>query len=331
MAPCLALVLLLPAWVVAGSWEIGWSFQAPSFQTNGLTFDGRHLWHTNDFQPLIYQIDPLSGRVVKQTPTKVVEQGDLEFAGGVMYVVSENKHIIYKVNPATGATLDTIQVHGIPLGPQGPGRRDSIQMEGLTFDGRNIWVDGGTNKIVRIDPQTKAQYLYEMPFSMGYLDGMTWAFDHLWIVTNNATIYEIDPCSMGILDQFDAPAHVGGGPEGFAFDSENPRFSNNDRELIYKIILKDKLLTKRAAKTGQAGLSRRVAACNTGTLVTSSPPSIPPDEEEEPVALGQGDVYRFGFHWNGHVSSGRSGAWQINGRRSGKQWGPVPRHPTTPF
>lgn len=258
--------LFSPATVMAGSWEIGDSFFAPSSQTNGLTFDGNYLWHTNDFQPILYKIDPFTGLVVSQEATKVPDQGDLEYSDGFLYICSENRHILYKVNMATGATVDTIQVHGIPIGRAGPNRRDSIQMEGVTFDGFNVWVDGGTNIIIRVDLSTKKSYRYIMPLEMGYLDGMTWAFDHLWVVTNNATIYELDPCTMGILDRFDAPANVGGGPEGFAFDGENLWFADNELDKIYKIILKDKLLTKRAATSGAA----RASGCDKGELMSAA-------------------------------------------------------------
>lgn len=274
--------LILPALAAAafpvavnaqgGSWEIGYSFEAPSRQTNGLTWDGQALVHTNDYSPIIYRIDPNGGAVIGTIGTQVPEQGDLESAGGFYWVVSENDHYIHKVDPSSGKTLDTIKVWGIPESP--PGSRNPIQMEGLTFDGRNIWVDGGTNYIIRIDPVKKTQHMYVMPFEMGYLDGMTWAFDHLWIVTNNATIYELDPCTMGVLDRFDAPANVGAGPEGFAFDGENLWFADNELDQIYKIILKDKILTKRAAPAAQK------TACNEGELLK---PPVPVSAAPSPA------------------------------------------------
>lgn len=235
-----------------GSWEIGYSFEAPTRRTNGLTWDGRALVHTHDDSPIIYRINPDGGAVLGEVGTQVPEQGDLEFAGGFLFVVSENDHFIHKVDPASGKTLERIKVAGIPESPEGT--RNPIQMEGLTWDGRNIWVDGGTNYIIRIDPAKKTQHMYVMPFEMGYLDGMTWAFDHLWIVTNNATIYELDPCTMGVLDRFDAPANMGAGPEGFAFDGENLWFADNELDQIYKIILKDKIQTKRAASGCNEGI-----------------------------------------------------------------------------
>ncbi len=321
--------LLNPATVSAGSWEIGDSFFAPSSQTNGLTFDGNYLQHTNDFQPIIYKIDPFSGLVVSQEATKVPDQGDLEYADGFLYVCSENRHILYKVNMATGATVDTIQVHGIPIGRVSPNRRDSIQMEGVTFDGFNVWVDGGTNIIIRVDLSTKKSYRYIMPLEMGYLDGMTWAFDHLWVVTNNATIYELDPCTMGILDRFDAPANVGGGPEGFAFDGENLWFADNELDKIYKIILKDKLLTKRAATSGAA----RTSGCDKGELMSAADDIIPgvtgliPDSEGRRGGIGLRPGYADLGLWSrllrreiktGDVVSLR----EISGLATGRRWVP---------
>lgn len=257
----------VPGSAQGGSWEIGYTFEAPTSQTNGLTWDGQALWHTNDREPIVYRINPDGGAVLGTVGTGVPDQGDLEFAGGFMWIVSELEHYIHKVDPRSGKTLDSIKVLGIP--DNRPGIR-RVELEGLTFDGRNIWVDGGTNYIIRIDPVRRTQHMYRMPFEMGYLDGLTWAFDHLWVVTNNATIYELDPCSMGVLDRFDAPANVGSGPEGFAFDGESLWFADNERDQIYKIILKDKILTKRSAS--RAGAAAASGACDEGILLEA--PSV---------------------------------------------------------
>lgn len=281
-----AILPFLPALGCCGSWEVGYSFPAPSRQTNGLTFDGRYLWHSNDNEPLLYQINPVGGGVVATLPTFVPDQGDLAFAGGAVWAVSENLHYIHKIDPKSGKTLDSIFVLGVPIGSNRPGSRDSVQIEGLTSDGRYLWVDGGSNLLLKVDPVSRKQWMYEMPPEMGYLDGLTWAFDHLWVVTNNATIYELDPCTLGILDEFGAPARISGGPEGFAFDGENLWFADNDMDQIYKIILRDKLIT--LISNGDPGLFKAGEAqdgpCREGTLVTSAPKTFP-QEDEEPVAL----------------------------------------------
>jgi hypothetical protein len=273
----LACLWLSSAKSQAGSWEIGYSFDAPTSRTNGLTWDGRALWHTNDLSPIIYQINPLGGDILGTISTTIADQGDLEFGGNALWVVSENDHYLHKMDPSSGKTLDSILI-GLPPGNLRRDGTNSIQMEGCTWDGRNVWVDGGSNRIIRIDAVTHRQFLYIMPSDMGYLDGMTWAFDHLWVVTNNAVIYELDPCSMGILDSFEAPATVSAGPEGFAFDGENLWFADNELDKIYKIILKFRIATKRAAdKTESPNALSKQSACNQGEELT--------EFEEVPVAL----------------------------------------------
>jgi streptogramin lyase len=296
LAVAVASAILFPANVVAGSWEVGYSFPAPTGNTNGLTYDGRYLWHTNDEDPIIYKINPFGGTVVGTLEDRLQDQGDLEFGGKFLWIVSENDHNIHKVDPATGKTLDTIHVEGIPPGNQRRNGQNDIQLEGITFDGRELWVDGGTNRIIRIDPVTREQRMYEMSFDMGYLDGMTWAFDHLWIVTNNATIYEIDPCSMGILDKFDAPAAGGHGPEGFAFDGENLWFADNGIDMIYKIILKFRIMTKRSAapKTSAASATTAAQGCNQGILL-NIPVPLRPGSESGSVGEGAAGTARKAF------------------------------------
>jgi streptogramin lyase len=290
MAYGLAALALAAVPARGGSWEIGDAFPAPSSQTNGLTWDGQALWHTNDNNPIVYRIDPNTGKVLGTVESQIADQGDMEFAGGSLWIVSEDDHYVKRIDPKSGATIDSIKVLGMPDNPPGRNRFPLYQLEGVTFDGRNLWLDGNHSTIIRIDLKSRTEHMYTMPYDMGYLDGMTWAFDHLWIVTNNAVIYEIDPCSMGILDKFGAPANVSAGPEGFAFDGENLWFADNDRDEIYKIILKDKLLTKRgagAAVPGPAsaapagpGLAKS-AACNEGTLLEAVSPV--------PLAGGESD------------------------------------------
>lgn len=280
-----------PAQAQGGSWEIGYSFPAPSSQTNGLTWDGQALWHTNESQPIIYRINPDGGGVLGTVGSGIPDQGDLEFAGGFMWIVSEIDHFIHKVDPRSGKTVDSIKVMGIPENRPGSRR---WEMEGLTFDGRNIWVDGGTSYIIRIDPIRMTQHMYMMPSEMGYLDGMTWAFDHLWVVTNNATIYELDPCTMGVLDRFDAPANVGVGPEGFAFDGENLWFADKELDMIYKIILKDKILTKRTASRAAANDASR-GGCNEGILLES--PTVAVSRPSHPITGRSGLPGSAGLPW----------------------------------
>jgi hypothetical protein len=289
--------------VEAGSWEIGYSFDAPTKNTNGLTWDGRALWHTNDHQPIIYQLSPLDGSILGTIPTSIADQGDLEFGGNFLWVNSENDHYLHKINPSTGKTIDSILI-GLPPGTLRRDGTNSIQVEGCTWDGRNVWVDGGSNRIIRVDATTHRQFLYIMPSEMGYLDGMTWAFDHLWVVTNNAVIYELDPCSMGILDSFDAPANVSAGPEGFAFDGENLWFADTQLDKIYKIILKFRIATKQAAhKTNNPEALPKRSACNQGTEIT--------EFEQTPVSV-------FFDRRNGFTKQGFPGEWTFDIR--GRQW-----------
>jgi glutamine cyclotransferase len=304
--------VLMPASPSAGSWEVGYSFEAPTRNTNGLTFDGRYLWHTNDQEPIIYQINPFGGAVVGSLENQVPDQGDLEFGGKFLWVNSENDHNIHKIDPATGKTLDTIHVEGIPPGTLRRNGINDVQLEGITYDGRQLWVDGGTNRIIRIDPVSREQRMYEMSFDMGYLDGMTWAFDHLWVATNNGTIYELDPCSMGILDKFDAPTSGGHGPEGFAFDGENLWFADNGIDMIYKIILKFRIMTKRSAapKTAAAAGAQ---GCNQGVLL-SVPVPLRPDISTGPAgsagmapASAAGPSPTPSFAWPGFRGRNRQG------------------------
>jgi streptogramin lyase len=218
------------------------SFPAPTSQTNGLAWDGQYLWHSNERQPIMYKIDPTNGEVVGSITTKVPNQGDITWLDGSIWVNSEDEHAIYRIDPNNGST---IKRWFLDVG-------DFRQMEGMATDGRFLWANGGGEHVFQIDPVSEKIIHRYTAFFGGYADGFAYAWGSLFMSTNSTQILEIDPCSGGIHDFFNAPSGTGFGPEGMTFDGENLWYADNTEDIIYKIRLVDDFLVKRAAIHGAA-------------------------------------------------------------------------------
>lgn len=115
--------------------EIRDSFAAPggtNGQPIGLGWDGAWLWLGDSRDPeKIWQLDTL-GTVQGQIPTPGDSPYGLDWAEGFIWVSDNNTSglaYIYKVEPSTGAVLDSFPCPGGGGSPNG-----------ITFDGENLWV-----------------------------------------------------------------------------------------------------------------------------------------------------------------------------------------------
>jgi len=220
----------------AEEWEVVAEFRAPTSTTNGLAWDGTHLWAADDLTPRFYKLNPETGSILKTIVLKgsqVLDPGDITWLHGALWVIEENAHTLVKVNPNNGVVLDVIRLNGLPSG----------QIEGLATDGKYLWVCGAGHYVVKVNPKTRQQVTEFTVKGMGRnegMDGLTWAWGHLFTVTNGTqNIIEIHPVSGQELSVFKAPAGKNWGPEGLAFDGEYLWYADLTTRRIYKILLKD--------------------------------------------------------------------------------------------
>jgi streptogramin lyase len=179
---------------------------------------------------------------------------------GFIWATEENatpsgswKHSVCKINPANGSTAATV-VYDIPLelktaiGNANGGVQADFQTEAVTTDGHLLYVSYAGHFILTVDPSTSKLVRWlevswanpDLSGNMYYLDGVTWAFGHIFAVSNSPlSILEIDPVTGAKLSEFKAPSGEGWGPEGLAFDGTSVYYNENTTNSCYRILLID--------------------------------------------------------------------------------------------
>jgi outer membrane protein assembly factor BamB len=183
------------------------SLPAPGTYLCGLTWDGTHLWHSDQEAGTIVAIDPVTGSVPRILRCSRV-RADLAFHDGWLCQVGGRPKRILLVDTATGDIVDQKQVSppsgrlcGIEMGPQGMWMclrnpavvqlRDfgtmSVQRElpvqgdpsGLTYaDGVVFYSDFEAGVVRAVDTRT-GTLLAAAPVA-GRPTGMTWDGERLW-------------------------------------------------------------------------------------------------------------------------------------------------------
>jgi len=107
----------------------------------GTAFDGEHLFQLAADR--IQKIDPKSGRVVATIPAPSGGGSGLAWAEGTLWVGQHRNRKIHQIDPATGATLRTIESNRFVTGV--------TWVEGELWHG--VW-EGEESELRRIDPRT---------------------------------------------------------------------------------------------------------------------------------------------------------------------------------
>jgi len=243
----------------AETWKTEQAWTSPAKVATGLAWDGRYLWHgetwgTERGSPAyFYKTDPKTGRTLSTISSQIGDPGDIEWLNGALWVTEENQippgsgnQYVVKVDPQDGSILQKIRID-LPSDTKNRG-----QCEAVTSDGKLLYISYNGRSIIKVDPASgKTVQILDIPWanpnynnsSAGdqyYLDGLCWAFGHIFAVTNTPlAIIEIDPISGAKLAEFKAPAGQGFGPEGLATDGSSIYYSENTYNRYYRITLID--------------------------------------------------------------------------------------------
>lgn len=260
----------------SGHWEIVRSFDSPGTEPQGLGWDGAFLWHTDGMLlgagPLT-QLDTASGNVLQTVYTLKDGLRCIVFINHDLWVVENHMESLLKIDQTTGTVRDQINVNSvIPISP--PPSLGAWYLAGLGYDGQYLWFNAAGGYFFQLDIATrKIIHWYKATLS-GEPDGLTFMWGHLFVVSMDSKIWELDPCTGAVIDWFTPPAGVGEDPEGLVWDGEDGLwYADNTNNKIYKIRLVDDFLTKpRAvsktklncgspAENGDASVGLRALAC----------------------------------------------------------------------
>jgi hypothetical protein len=182
--------------------------RAPGSYLCGLTWDGRHLWHSDQVAERIYAIDPSDGSVLRTFACRHV-RADLAYDGEALCQIGGRPKRLVLIDPRTGEVAGSRpilpasgRVTGAELGPEGlwlvlrgPNTvqlRDYPEMTvrreylvpgcgpaGLTCaDGLVVYGEFESGLLYALDPGTGA------PLGCARLDGrptgITWDGERLW-------------------------------------------------------------------------------------------------------------------------------------------------------
>ena len=188
----------------------------------------------------------------------------LEWIYGYLWAASSSNSMLYKLDPVSGAVLETISVPGLDTG-------------GLAWDGSAFWItDSGADIIAKVDTSGTVlltfpapssgpvglawdgTYLWDVDFVSDELHkinpsngavlhtisspdtrpaGVAWDGQYLWINgRDSATTYKLDPTDGSVVSSFSTPPGAGvNNGQGAAFDGQYLWIANSDVQMIYQI------------------------------------------------------------------------------------------------
>ncbi len=148
-------------------------------------------------QQQIHQLDPDTAAIVHSIPLPEVITGDagLAFAGNTLYLVSDTGMMLYELNPASGAIVDTILLADL-------GITESIN--GLAYlNGQVVAQAAAANRLYFIDPFHDT-LISSVTVGASLAGGLAGAGSRgtLFAVVSSGDIVEIDPADGSVIHQF---------------------------------------------------------------------------------------------------------------------------------
>jgi DNA-binding beta-propeller fold protein YncE len=106
----------------------------------GIAWTGSALWVADRKADLFYEIDPVSGRTLREIESPGWFPSGLAWDGSLLWSTDPGSGAIYATDPETGQTVKTLE--SPTPGPTG-----------IAWNGANLWIcDNSTDMILNIDP-----------------------------------------------------------------------------------------------------------------------------------------------------------------------------------
>lgn len=167
-------------------------FPADLGSVSGIAFDGEALWITRDGAPLLFRVDPRSGRVLRSFAFVTGDTGGSAWDGRTLWQIAYIEKMVYAIDPRTGRATPAFPTPGKGM------------CAGMTYDGRHLWIanfeDG---RIYQVD--TSGRVLGSIVGSQE-TTGLAWDGRYLWtgVLAGTKSHDETTPYS-GFVQQLEIP------------------------------------------------------------------------------------------------------------------------------
>jgi transglutaminase-like putative cysteine protease/glutamine cyclotransferase len=200
------------------------SLTAPACCSQGMTFDGEHLWVVDRMTDMMYRIDADKGDIVDSISAPGYVPRGLTWDGQRLWCVDAEEASIYAINPKTQVIETAIYC---PVSNPAD----------LAWDGHYLWIAGErSTEISQISPEDGTT-IKSIPAPTRHATGLTFDGKYLWVADRyKDMIYMVTPDKGEVICQFDAP-----GPHawGLAWDGKNLWNVDYQTDRLYKLVVDD--------------------------------------------------------------------------------------------
>jgi transglutaminase-like putative cysteine protease len=251
--PLLAVLLAFFCAVAAAApGDIEEKIPLPFGHPTGVAWTGSTLWVADRRTDLFYEVDPVSGSVLREIESPAWFPSGLAWDGSLLWSTDPGAGAIYATDPGTGHTVRTLE-------------SPTPSPTGIAWDGDALWIcDNRNDRILNIDPADGTTIVSFRspatdPRSIVFGNGYLWCSDRI-----RDCIYMIDPVSGMVVQVLDAPGSFTWGlawKDGFLLNADY------QDDTLYRIVAVDDELYR-----------------------TSDPRNAIVDFTTEAVAIGTGNI-----------------------------------------
>lgn len=213
------------------------SLPAPGDYACGLTFDGEHLWFSDQDAGKIFAVDPATGAVVRELDCPMV-RADLAFHDGRLCQVGGRPKRVVVVDPATGAIV-----------AEKPVRPSNGRLCGIEMGPDGMWMCLRNPPVLQLRDVETMTVRRELPVEgspsgLTYVDGIV-----LYGEFDEGIVRAVDTGTGEML----ATVAVEGRPTGMTWDGEHVWYCDFSARSVRAIRLDDVRAAPRAAWSAAAG------------------------------------------------------------------------------
>lgn len=241
----------------------------------GAALEGGSIWVIdNGVSDRLVKINRTTGEVVASLAAPSSDPRDLAWDGSLVWCAEYSSGVLYGVDPATGAVVDSFAT-GLTF------------MGGLDYDGTQFWALAN-DRVYTIDPATRTP-IYK--YNVGGNGGICVAGGYVWVSYPSIyerRVYRFDPVTGSALGAYRLP---GTSPQGIELDAEGYLWnSDSQTKLLYECSLDtgsgSASVVSRSNPLGITNVEDSILVClssSTGALLASK--TFDYARQEQPMAM----------------------------------------------